>query len=98
MSAYAYASRNHIAYHLAYVGPEVRDLPPDRPTEEFSTEYMTYLFRLGEAQGKSARPWDSAPPLAHTPFVQPYQSSPASPLVESSPAKTIVAPLAAAGG
>ena len=71
MSAYTYAQRNHIAYHLAFIDPALPDLPPERAQEEFSQSYMTYLFQLGEERAKGARPWGSTPPLAHAPLEAP---------------------------
>ena len=95
MSAYAYAMRNHIGYHIAFIDAGVADLPA---TEQFSPEYMTSLFNLGYERGKSARPWDAAPPLTNPPLVQPETPlgpGPTSPL--ASPASTL-ATTAATGG
>ena len=97
MSAYAYARHNNIAYHLAYIDPSLPDLPPERAQEEFSTEYMTYLYGLGLAKGSSAQPWVGRPPLGGTPMTEPHAPSPASPLVATSPATTL-ATTAATGG
>ena len=71
MSAYTYAQRNHITYHLAFIDPALPDLPPERAQEEFSQSYMTYLFQLGEERAKGTRPWGSTPPLAHAPLEAP---------------------------
>lgn len=97
MSAYTYATRNRIGYHLAYIDPEVRDLPADDPKAEFSAEYMTYLYGLGEDKGKSARPWDSVPPLASEPSVQqtPSQARASTP---ATPGSALIAPVLGTGG
>lgn len=97
MSAYAYATRNRIGYHLAYIDPEVRDLPADDPKAEFSVEYMSFLYGLGEDKGKSARPWDSVPPLASEPSVQqtPSQTRPSTP---ATPGSALIAPVLGTGG
>ena len=71
MSAYTYAQRNHIAYHLVFIDAALPDLPPERAQEEFSQSYMTYLFKLGEERAKTTRPWNSTPPLAHAPLEAP---------------------------
>ena len=97
MSAYAYATRNRIGYHLAYIDPAVRDLPADDPKAEFSVEYMSYLYGLGEDKGKSARPWNSVPPLASEPSVQqtPSQTRPSTP---AAPGSALIAPVLGTGG
>ena len=65
LSAYTYAVRNKIGYHLAFIDAGVQDLPDNDPKAEFSVEYMTRLYKLGEETGRSPRPWDGAPPLAN---------------------------------
>ena len=97
LSAYAYATRNRIGYHLAFIDAGVRDLPADDPKAEFSAAYMGYLYGLGEEKGKSARPWDAVPPLAHERIVQqrPSRSGPASP--PAGPA-ALIAPVLGTGG
>ena len=99
LSAYAYATRNRIGYHLAFIDANVGDLPADEPEKEFSPEYMTFLYNLGEAKGRSARPWESAPPLSNG--SSPQQAGPAADpsAAISAPAKAILAPaLATAAG
>lgn len=95
MSAYTYAQRNHIAYHLAFIDPALPDLPPERAQEEFSQGYMSYLFKLGEEKARMARPWDSTPPLAHAPIEAP--TAPGGGTPTQSPAATL-ATAAATGG
>ena len=94
MSAYAYARRNHIAYHLAFLDDAVPDLPPERAQEEFSQSYMTYLFKLGEERAKAAQPWSARPPLAHAPLAAP--TAPGGPVAGS--AAATLATTAATGG
>jgi hypothetical protein len=93
-SAYTYAQRNRIAFHLAYLDASIPDLPPERAQEEFSQSYMSYLFGLGEARARNAKPWDTTPPLAHAPVVAP--TAPSTPVAQS-PAATLAA-TAATGG
>ena len=93
-SAYTYAQRNRIAFHLAFLDATIPDLPPERAQEEFSQGYMTYLFGLGEARAKTAQPWDATPPLSHAPLAAP--TAPSTAAVQS-PAATL-ATTAATGG
>jgi hypothetical protein len=95
MSAYTYAQRNHIGFHLAFIDPALPDLPPERAQEEFSQGYMTYLFHLGEEKARTARPWDPTPPLAHGTYSPPVASGSGVP--SQSPAATL-ATTAATGG
>ncbi len=61
--AYAYAVGHGVGYHLAYIAPDVPELATEDANEQFSTAYMRTLFARGEAQGRSAAPWASRPPL-----------------------------------
>ena len=99
LGAYSFAARNRIGYHLAFIDPAVKDLPADDPTKQFSSEYMTYLYNLGEEKGRSARPWDAQPPLAADRLPAP-QSTPASQGVSaaSAPAKALIPPVLGTGG
>ncbi len=97
LSAYAYAIRNKIGYHLAFIDANVRDLPADDPKAEFSVEYMTYLYNLGEEKGKAARPWDGIPPLAHETAVQQVPSGARPQTTPSAPA-AIIPPTLGTGG
>lgn len=97
LSAYAYATRNKIGYHLAFIDPEVRDLPADDPKAEFSAAYMGHLYSLGEDKGKSARPWQPVPPLAHEDSVQQNPGDARSGSTQASPA-ALIAPTLGTGG
>jgi Patatin-like phospholipase len=97
LSAYAYAMRNRIGYHLAFIDPEVRDLPADDPKAEFSVEYMSYLYNLGEEKGKSTRPWNGVPPFAQGTTVQQTPSG-ARPQTTSSAPAALIAPTLGTGG
>lgn len=97
LSAYSYATRNRIGYHLTYIDADVRDLPDNDPKAEFGAEYMGYLYGLGQAKGKSARPWDGVPPFSSGAPVQqqPAQSRPAT--AAAAPAG-LIAPTLGTGG
>ena len=67
LSAYAYASRHGIGYHLAYIDDNAPEPPSDDAAEAFSTSYMRTLFERGEAQARSGAPWAGRPPLEQDP-------------------------------
>ncbi|MDX7950380.1 patatin-like phospholipase family protein [Lichenihabitans sp. Uapishka_5] len=95
MSAYAYAKRNGIGYHVAYIDAAIPDLPPSRAEEEFGKTYMSYVYDMGKQRGREAQPWSATPPLTHSPVLSPDAPSGSSP-PES--AATTLAKTAATGG
>lgn len=97
LSTYAYATRNRIGYHLAFIDPAVKDLAADDPQAEFGAEYMTHLYGLGEEKGRSARPWDAVPPLAHEKTIQQSPSGGRPTTTPSAPA-ALIPPVLGTGG
>lgn len=57
-STYDFAQRNHLGFHLSYIG---RDYPPP-PSEGFDTGYMRALYQYGYEKAAGGQAWTSRMP------------------------------------
>ena len=58
-ASYAFARRHGVAFHLAAIPGDY----DDSASESFDPAFMAQLYAYGLAQGKSASPWEAAPPV-----------------------------------